>query len=148
MTCEEFAPLISGLLDGELEATEVERIRTHLRECAACALEYEELAEQRELTAGLQLSMPPAEAWERFHLGVYQRIERALGWVLLSLGLVLGGGALMVQGLQGWFSDPAIPGLARWGLPAAGIGLLILLVSVAREKFFIRRNERYREVIR
>jgi predicted anti-sigma-YlaC factor YlaD len=148
MTCEDFAPLISGLLDGELDAEEQARIQAHLEQCAACALELEELAGQRELTAGLQLFAPPVEAWERFHLGVYQRIEHALGWVLLSLGLVLGGGALLLQGLQSWLSDPQIPWLARWGLPLAGFGLLILLVSIAREKFFIRRNERYREVIR
>lgn len=148
MSCDSHAPLISGLLDGELGPEEEVRIRTHLASCGRCALELDELRLQREITSAYRLQEPSPEAWDRFSLGVYQRIERAAGWVLLSIGLVLGGSVLVFQAFQGLITDPTVPMIVRLGIPVAAIGLVILLISVAREKLFLHRTERYREIIR
>ncbi len=148
MICDDLAPLISGLIDAELEPDEEARIREHLESCESCGEELRALTEQRETTAAMRLREPDSELWDRFHLGVYQRIERAAGWVLLSAGATLAGGTLAYQAVSDVISDPAMPMAVRVGLPIAAIGLVILLVSVAREKLFLHRNERYREVIR
>ncbi|MAE70257.1 MAG: hypothetical protein CME06_07280 [Gemmatimonadetes bacterium] len=148
MSCDDLAPLISGLIDAELEPDEEARIRKHLERCERCDEELRALSEQRETTAALRLREPDPELWDRFHLGVYQRIERAAGWVLLSVGAAVAGGTLAYQAMSDVIGDPSVAMTVRVGLPIAAIGLVILLISVAREKLFLHRNERYREIIR
>ncbi len=148
MSCEDHAPLISGLIDGELVPDEEARIRAHLDSCAHCQQELGALTEQRETTGALRLRDPDPELMDRFHIGIYQRIERATGWVLLSAGATLAGSVLAYQALRDLIGDGSLPLALRVGVPALVLGLILLLVSIAREKLFLHRNERYREIVR
>ena len=65
MTCGEMTDLLSGWLDGELDAGRSRAVFAHLSECARCRREGERLAEEsrRLRAAGRRLPEPPS--WER-----------------------------------------------------------------------------------
>ena len=44
--------------------------------------------------------------------------------------------------------DTDLPMIVKIGIFSAILGVVVLLISVIREKFFLRKNERYKEVTR
>ena len=148
MNCSDAAPLVSGLIDGELTSDELIQIRTHLAQCQSCSTELEQMTALRETTRALRLREPRPELWDQLRLGTFRRIEQATGWILFSLGAILAGGYAALRGLGGLIADPNVPIAIRVGLPLASLGLVVLLVSIIREKWVLHRRERYREVIR
>ena len=94
----------------------------------------------------MELKQPSKEVWQLYWSSVYNRLERRVGWILLSLGsiiLVFFGGYKMIEGL---INDTSTPILLKAGILAALGGVAILLVSLIRERIFVRRRERYKEV--
>ena len=79
---------------------------------------------------------------------VYNRLERGVGWLLFSVGAII----LLAYGawhfVQDFVLDSSIPLLVRAGVCAATLGAIVLLVSVFRERLFIRSKERYKEIVR
>lgn len=64
MTCEEMAPLLEALLDGELDAVHAARAETHLAGCPACSAKYEDL---RALRTALRADPVRERAPARLH---------------------------------------------------------------------------------
>ena len=52
----------------------------------------------------------------------------------------------VVEAFSKLYIDPASPLWLKVGLTLAAIGVIILLVSVIRERFFAYKRERYTEV--
>jgi len=65
----------------------------------------------------------------------------------LTLAVVLLGGFLLLR-LGALLLVATIPLVLRLGLFLGGAGLLLLLISVLRERSFTRRRDRYDDVIR
>jgi hypothetical protein len=114
MTCEELEPLVSALVDGELDAEDTALVRGHLATCASCRALEEELAATSAL---VQRHAPRPKvnvvAWARFEKALKReprRVKRG-GWEGL-----LGAAALVVVtwGLGAFlaFGDPPI--VAAW----------------------------------
>ena len=133
---------------GELPSTELTGMKEHLEKCEACRREMEEFKKMEEMLEQLRLPDPPDELWDGYWSGIFNRMERGLGWMLFSLGAIM----LLFFGfsrlVQGMLSDPGVPPMIKWCILCIGGGLAILLVSVIREQLFYRKIERYREVRR
>lgn len=146
--CEEVRVLLMGYLDGELDGEARRRVEDHLAVCVACRREersYRRLGEVTEMAAsGIDTEIGPDEAWA----GIYGRIERGLGWILVSIGLILLGGLGLWHLLQEFLLSPEEPLLLRLGVGALVGGGLVLLVSFLRERLWHDSRERYREVQR
>ena len=141
------APLLSAYVDGELDPEDVARIEAHLAENSETRAEVERLRRMKKLTSAMCLKEPPPEAWEAFWQGIYNRAERSLGWLLLTIGLVVIGGWALLELLTVLLAV-AIPLLVRGAIFVAAAGLIVLLVSVIRERIYKRRRTRYKDVIR
>lgn len=77
---------------------------------------------------------------------VYNRMERRIGWILFSIGAIIilfFGGYKLVEGLV---QAPDVPLLFKVAILSVLGGLVVLLVSLARERIFVRKRERYKEV--
>ncbi|NOY22709.1 MAG: hypothetical protein GXO70_04235 [Acidobacteria bacterium] len=148
MNHQEVQEKIPLYVAGELPAVEVAELEAHLESCESCRHELEEFRKMEEMLAPLRLPDPPDELWDGYWSGIYNRMERRLGWMLFSLGAIV----LLFFGfyrlVEGMLADPTVPPLIKWGVLFIGGGLAILLVSVIREQLFHRKNERYREVRR
>ncbi len=145
-TCEEIEVLISGYLDGELDAQDERRLKEHIEACPRCRREYDEM---RRLVVGTSAAMtadlPPEEAWDRFLDTVYNRIERKTGWVALCLGTA----AVVAYALALFVLLPWASPLVKLIVSLPVLGLFILFVSVLRQRLRAAKTDRYsREVFR
>lgn len=86
--------------------------------------------------------------WQEYWGGIYNRIERGVGWIVFSMAAILltiyGGFKLIEEIVQ----DPEIGMLLKAGLLALVLGLAILFVSVLRERVYFWSKDRYRDVRR
>lgn len=146
MDHQKIKELISSFMDGELDEENKKLVEEHLDECPECRKEFEEMGKFEEVMGKMELRKPAKEAWKIYGDSVYNRLERRIGWILLSIGamiILFFGGYRMIEGL---IQDPSIPLLLKAGILAVLGGLVILLVSLIREQLFVHKRERYKEV--
>jgi predicted anti-sigma-YlaC factor YlaD len=148
MSCEEYEKLVSSYLDGELSAEQKERFEEHLRICSHCKQELLKFKKLKEVTEKMKFVEPPEKAWGRYWTGVYNRLERGTGWILTSIGAII----LLFYGVWRWLQslirDFHLALMVKIGILVLAGGLIILLISVIREKVFTYKKERYKEVVR
>ncbi|MFW6160825.1 MAG: anti-sigma factor family protein [Acidobacteriota bacterium] len=121
--------LISSYFDGELTEEEQKNLFQHLEFCPECRQEFEKTQKFEEAMKGMRLKNLPQEAWSMYWTSVYNRLERGIGWILLSLGgiiLLFFGGYKMVEGI---IKNPENPFVLKLGLLTVLAGAVILLVS-------------------
>ena len=140
--------LMMAALDGELSQVEHSELEKLLGADPNLKKEFERLKTVKEVTETMTFRAPPEEVWETYWVSVYNRAERSLGWLFLSLGLIV------VFGWAGWhavdaiLTDTEIPKLIKIAIFAGVLGGGILFFSVIREKWFARKRDAYKEVLR
>ncbi len=93
-----------------------------------------------------ELKKPSSEAWKKYEESIYNRLERKVGWIFLSIGamtLLFFGGYKLVEGL---IKDPSSSLILKIGILVVLAGVVIMLVSLAREQLFSYKKERYKEI--
>lgn len=144
--CDEYEVMISGYLDGELDAAAQRTLEEHLRACSSCRREFESM---KRLVVGtgetFRMVEPPEVLWDTFLDEVYNRLERKTGWLLLIIGMV----ALAIYGVILFVSEPWATPLVKALMIIPSAGLIVLFLSVLRQRLRAARNDRYsREVHR
>jgi len=140
--------MLSAYVDGELDPDDEARIRAHLEKDEDSRREVEQLRRLKDLTGQLRLKEPPAEIWETFWDSVYNRAERSLGWILLTIGAAGLGAWGLVQLVTTLVAATTIPLALKVGVFVLAAGILVLLVSVIRERAYRRSRTRYKDVRR
>ena len=133
-------------LEGELTGDRKAAVEAHLATCPDCRKEYEEMNKFERVMSRVALKSPPEEAWRGFGQSVYNRLERRIGWILLSLGaaILLFFGAF--EAVKGLIHDPSLPLIVKAGILLALAGLAVLIVSLVRERYYVNKRERYKEI--
>ncbi len=144
MTCERYRSDGMRLLDGELTAEEEAAYQAHVRECDDCRRELASLGRVVGLVDELKLRIPDDEFWEGYWESVYRRSERGAGFILLIAGAV----ALLGLGLYRAVTSPRFLTVEGISIALVLIGLAVLFISVARERYHESRNDPYRKVQR
>ena len=148
MNCERFKELMMGYIDGELSAEETAAFLDHIKNCAQCSSELKHFQKLKEVTDGMTLKTPEDTIWADYWSGIYNRIERGIGWILLSICgmlLLIYGGFKAVEDL---IQDPMVGLIVKMGILGLIAGLAILFVSALRERLFFWKNDRYKNVRR
>lgn len=139
---------VSGYLDGELSAGERHEFERRLASDPELARELAEMRSLKEVTGSMKLRDFPDEIWEHYWTGTYNRLERRVGWILFSIGVIilLAGGLyhLAISILRG----AGEPLWIRIAIAALSSGFAVLIISVLRERIFMHRHDPYREVKR
>jgi len=146
--CEEFPNASMAYLDGEMEAEARRRFEEHLEACPACRAELDALRRVKEVTAGMRLSDREDRDWELYWGRVYNRMERGAGWILLSIGAIV---VLVFGAYHAFLSiwrDASLPAVVRIGIGCALLGIVVLFVSVARQRLYAWVRDPYRRVQR
>ena len=148
MTCLDYKVLMMGYLDNELDAEQKRSFEQHLVSCEVCKAELAEFKRLKQITDEVTLNKPEEQMWEQYWSGVYNRIERGVGWILFSLAGIL----LLIYGgfraIEEIIKDPSVNFVLKTALLVLIVGVAILLVSVLREKLYFRKKERYKDVRR
>lgn len=140
--------LMMAALDDELAKGEREELDRLLAELPELRSEWDRLHEVKEVTDTMSLRRPPEETWELYFESVYNRAERGFAWILLSLGaIVLTAWALWI-GLEELWGASDLPIYVKMAIYAMLLGLAVLLLSVIREKLFVRKTDPYKEIQR
>ena len=148
MTCQEYKDLMMAYLDNELDEQQRRVFEEHLASCRSCARAMEEFGRLKQMTDNVKFVEPEDRLWRQYWGGVYNRIERGIGWVIFSLAGVL---LIVYAGftaIENVIHDPGVSLLLKVGLLALLVGLAILFVSVLRERLYFWSKDRYRNVRR
>jgi hypothetical protein len=145
MQCEDVKTLLSGYVDEELDEKDRHAVEKHLAACGGCRTECEKLRNLVEVTSEMKFMEPAKEVWDDYWSSVYNRLERSAGWMIFVLGLIV----WAAWGVYCFVKDPTIEAVEKVIVAAPVIGILILLVSVIRERVYKSRFDKYsREVKR
>ena len=147
MTCDPFGDRITAYVDGELEPLERTRFEQHLETCDACRRELAETKTLKEELDMMTFKEPSDAALQRYWQSVYNRLERGLGWILFSVGAILllcYGGFKLVEEIV---RDPTISVVLKAGVVALVFGVVILFVSLLRERLTVCKVDRYSKEI-
>jgi len=140
--------LMMRALDDEISASENMELQAMLNANEQLRAEWESLTHVKRTTADLELAKPPDELWEEYMDSVYRRVERGIGWILLSVGAVVVFSYALWQLVRELIGDAMIPWYVKGGAVALLVGIVILAVSVIREKYFVFKDDPYRDVHR
>jgi ferric-dicitrate binding protein FerR (iron transport regulator) len=140
--------LMMAALDDELASGESEELDRLLAEEPELRSEWDRLHEVKEVTDAMSLRRPPEETWEQYFESVYNRAERGFAWILLSMGAIVMTGWALWIGLEELWGTADLPMYLKIAIYAMLLGLAVLLLSVIREKLFMRRTDPYKEIQR
>lgn len=148
MTCPDYKVLMMGYLDNELSEQEKKKFTEHLDQCPDCQKELAEFKDLEQLADEMVLTEPADELWQQYWNNIYNRFERTLGWICLSIAaivlLIYGGFKLIEKIVQ----DETVDCVLKVGLVALVVGLAILFVSVLRERLCLRKKDPYKDIRR
>ena len=148
MTCHDYKNLMMGYLDNELTDEQKSQFEEHLTGCPKCAGELEQFRKLKEITDEVTLVEPEDRIWQDYWNGIYNRIERGIGWIMFSVAAIL----LTIYGgfkaIEKLIKDPDVETIFKIGLLALIAGLAILFVSVLRERLYFWKKDRYKDVRR
>ena len=147
MNCERYHLLITGYLDGELSPDEQTELLAHLELCSSCEEELRQHRKLKEITGRMQFKEPEDRVWEYYWASVYNRLERRVAWILLSLGGVLLLSYATYELVYELFLYE-LSWIVRIGVVSLVVGFYALLASIIRERMAIRRSDRYEGIKR
>lgn len=148
MTCHDYKDLMMGYLDNELSDEQKRQFEEHLAGCSECTDELKEFRKLKAITDEVTLVEPEDRIWQDYWDGIYNRIERSVGWIVFSVAAILltiYGGFKLIEEL---IKDATVGMLLKVGLLALIVGLAILFVSVLRERLYFWQRDRYKNVRR
>ncbi len=144
MTCGRFKDLMMASLDGEISAEDRAKLESHLAECADCKREFDELSTLSRLVGEIELPRPSQEDMMKYWPSVYARIERGAGWGLVVIGALI----WVAYGIFLFITDPTTGNMTKLLIALPVVGVMMLLISVIRERINVSKTERYKEVER
>lgn len=139
---------LMAYLDDELAPEDRNAFEEEMAQNEEIHEEMRKLQMVKDMTSRIAFADLEEADWKDYWRGIYNRSEQTVGWVLLSAGATI----LSVYGLyhfmQELWLDTSIPFVIRAGLFAFLAGIAILLVSVARHRLHVSKNDPYRGVTR
>lgn len=148
ITCDQAKILMMGLLDNELNPVDKTAVSDHLSGCDDCTEHYQSFHQLKEGATTMKFKHLPEVYWDDYWTHIYNRLERGIAWILVSIGFIIVFLFLGYQFVESFLIDQNQPIMLRLGASVLGIGLIVLFVSVAREKLMVRQVDKYRGIRR
>jgi hypothetical protein len=140
--------LMMEALDGEISPADKQQLDALLESHPEIRKEYQMMSRVKEVTGAMAYSEPPQEVWDTYWTSVYNKFERGVAWIFLSIGTVVVGAYGAWKWVEAIWGAAEVPIFVRLSILAIAIGLLILAVSVIREKIFTAKRDPYKEIQR
>lgn len=140
--------LMAKALDGTLSPNEKEEFEFLISHNSVYRQEWESSRTIKEVINTMKIREPEKETWDKYWASVYARMERGLAWLLITLGAVIVIGYGLYEAVIELINDPILPLFMKTAFALLLFGLAILLISVAREKWLVRKSDKYKGVTR
>ncbi len=144
MSNQQLDRMLSAYLDGELTQQDAQRVRLYLEESEDARRQYAELQKIQAATSSLSFGPPPDDRLDELEQALSVQTPRKLGWGLLAGGVVV----LTLLVILKFLTLPDVPLVVKGLAGAIGVGLALLLGSVARQRWLELPFDRYRGVKR
>ena len=96
----------------------------------------------------MKFKEPSDAELERYWSSIYNRLERGLGWILFSVGAII----LLCYGafrlLESVIVNQSVALGLKIGIVAISFGIVILFVSLLRERLVVRKADKYSKEIK
>jgi predicted anti-sigma-YlaC factor YlaD len=129
-------------LDAEMTPEETQAYEEHVRTCEDCRNEMKGMGRIVSLTRELRLRPPDEEFWNSYWESIFRRLERGMGFTLMIIGLI----ALLLAAIYKAVTSPEFLTFRGIALAVALLGLVILFLSVLRERIIESKDDPYKEV--
>ena len=144
---EKFQMLLMAAIDGELAAEEKTQFEQYVRKYPECHVEWQKYVKLKEITQTMQFTKPAPEVWDHYWVNIYNRLERGIGWIIFSIGCVILLTYAGFKAVEAIVADPKLELIVKIGIIAVIGGLMMLFVSVLREKIFTARTDKYQKEV-
>jgi hypothetical protein len=148
ISCEDMKFKMMAFLDDELQESEIQLVKKHLVECPDCSPKYQSLNKVKEITAEMKFKKLPEMYWDEYWSHIYNKIERGFSWIFISIGAIIILTFVTWNALLTLLNDTEMSTFLKTGIFIFIIGMVVLLVSIIREKLMVRKVDKYREVDR
>jgi hypothetical protein len=137
-----------AFMDKELPPEEMAEIKKLLDRDKSYRQKYNEFMKLKEVTSEMKFKKLPEMYWDEYWHHVYNRIERGISWILISLGAII----ILFFSLWNFVNellvDQKLNPVFKIGIIILLLGAIVLLISVVREKLMVKKVDKYREVER
>ena len=140
---EHVGELLSGFIDGELTQQDRQQVRVHCERCAQCSADLEALRTLRERVGESRLSDVGQDVWRETMDDTTVKASRGLGWLLLIGGALLAAGVGVYEIVSSSSSMTLVEKLIVSGIYG---GLLLIFLSVLRQRLIERKTDKYKDV--
>jgi hypothetical protein len=145
---ERFFYLLEKYLQGTLSDNERSELDDMLQKDPSLRDEINEQKRIKEEIRKMQLKNPSREFWDNYWLKTYNRSERKFAWLLVLTGAVIIISFAAVEAADQFLQDTQTPVFLKIGIAALTAGLVLLAVSVIREKLSTYKRDEYKEIQR
>ncbi len=147
MNDDELHAIMMRIVDGIATPEDEQAFAGAVRENPALETELRAFRSIKEVTDQMQYKEMPDSYWESYWENLYRKCERGIGWIFMSIGAVILIAFTFTVGFWEFFTDPQVPIILKVGVFIGGLGVIIMLVSVLRERLFARNHDRYEKEI-
>ncbi len=131
-------------IDGEMNERDRADFEMHLEGCAKCREILQDFQELKSLTGRIKMRDPTDEFWDGYWRSLYRRIERKTGWLFIVLGAAM----LVTYGAYRAVQSFGTITFEKVAIAVFLIGVVILLISVIRERIHQHKTDPYKKVKR
>ncbi len=139
---------VSAYLDDELDPEERRAFEEQLARDPELAAEVDATRKLKSMIGGMRLRELPDKAWDDYRERTYNRVERRVAWILVSIGAMVLVGYGLYEFVVWLASGAELAWWIRVAIGAVCVGAAVLFVSVARERLFMWKRDPYKEVKR
>ena len=148
MNNNRYIELVEKYFSFEISENEKEELDAILEKDPDKKNEFEEQKKIMEVMKKMTLSNPKKEFWDTYWINLYNRIERGIAWIIISIGAIILFGYGAVKAVSQLIEDTTTPLVIKYGLAILAVGVVILLISLIREKWFSSKKDKYKEIQR
>lgn len=140
--------LMEMALEGELSSDEKEEFEKMINENSSIKEEYEEQKKIKGVLMNMSLKNPGKEFWDGYWLSIYNKIERGIAWILISISAIVIAAYGIIEAIQNLLAETDIPVFLKISIIVFVIGIAILIFSLIREKITTNKVDKYKEIQR
>ena len=148
MIDENILILMEKYFENELSSEEEEFFLSQLNHSESLRKEFEEQKKVKEILNKMKMKDPSSELWDGYWEKTYNRIERGLGWLAIFVGALILLAFASIEFVNQLYSDNTTPLVVKIGIVFFVFGFLVLIFSIIREKIFVFKSDKYKEIQR
>lgn len=145
---ERFIILLEKNLNNESTPEEEVELNRLFEENPELKAEFDEQKHIKGIITKMSLKNPSNEFWDFYWEKFSNKIERAFAWIAILIGALIVSGFAIYHAVSEFLADTSTPFFLKIGIALLTLGIIVLLLSVLREKLTIKKRDKYREIQR